>query len=134
MAVPSLGLRIPSDRPDWVVAGPTGNVNEFLSGTFELGIGEWHTVELFLYPLGDGTNHWEFQIDGEPLVDGISYEPITGWAEVGVEIGISGSDEPTQVKFDNVLVEILWWDAVIWSDFSDIFTAKFDGSGLRTLI
>jgi|GEM_PF-1891134 len=106
--IPSFGYRASAERLDWVVAGPTGVENVVQpNGSFPISKGVWHRADLVLCPLSDGTNHWQFRIDGELAAEGLSYEPITGPTELGLEIGSGGSGSTIHAKFDNMTVQVL---------------------------
>lgn len=112
---PSVGNGIPYFG--WRRSQPTGlsTFTKAQNGTIfgrlepisEIPAGIWHTVDFELEPISNGVHQYALRLNGTVIHSGVHYEDLSGPRELGVQIGIDGSGEPTHVKYDNVKVEII---------------------------
>ena len=104
--IPNLGVRMGPQHGSYEYISSSGPASQFLpAGTIPMAPGQWHHIELILEPQANGTSIFQFLLDGSVIAHDVSADPVLN-RDLGMEIGIGGSGEPTNVKFDNMLVEV----------------------------
>ena len=73
----------------------------------EIPTGVWLAVEFELAPISNGVHQYELRLNGTVIQSGLHYEDLSAPRELGMDIGIGGSGQPTHVWYDNIKVEII---------------------------
>jgi hypothetical protein len=78
----------------------------YLDVPYQMEIGVWQRAEVTLAPAVGGDNVFTLRIDGEIVVEMISYGVVVPGETCYLTIGAGGSDGETWVKYDNIVLEV----------------------------
>ncbi len=106
--IPSVAYYHDAPTPSYLEIGYNDQDGNFayLDLPYQMEIGVWQRAEVTLITGASGGSVFALRIDGETIVEMMSYGAVVPGETSYLTIGAGGSDGETWVKYDNILLEV----------------------------